>query len=54
MDYATQARKPRPSAGLYSRIIAENGLRWQDIEEHYPVAARYFETVTTSNRNSPS
>jgi beta-glucosidase len=45
VDFATQARTPRPSAALYSRIIAEHGLRQADLDEHYPAAARYFRGV---------
>ena len=38
VDFATQARRPRPSAALYQAIIERNGLSWEDLEEHYPRA----------------
>ncbi|MFN2466167.1 MAG: glycoside hydrolase family 1 protein [Candidatus Dormibacteria bacterium] len=53
VDFATQERRPRPSAALYSAIIARNGLTWDEIEQHHPRAARYFvgETRPSSASN---
>ncbi|HEV3232402.1 MAG TPA: family 1 glycosylhydrolase, partial [Candidatus Dormibacteraeota bacterium] len=42
VDFETQARTPRPSAALYSRIIARGGLAWSELQEHHPRALRYF------------
>jgi beta-glucosidase len=42
VDFSTQARKPRASARLYSRIIEQNGLLWSDLQEHYPAALPHF------------
>lgn len=58
VDFATQVRTPRPSAALYSRLIAQHGLGWSDLQEHYPRALPYFvgagERVIRSRRSSPS
>ncbi len=56
VDFATQERRPRPSAALYSRVVAQNGLAWPEIEEHYPRAARYFvgSPAGASNSSNPS
>ena len=42
VDFATQQRRPRPSAALYSEVIARNGLDWAQLELHYPAGLRYF------------
>ena len=42
VDFDTQARRPRPSARLYSEIIARNGLDWDLLQQHYPTALPYF------------
>jgi beta-glucosidase len=52
VDFATQERRPRPSAALYSAIIARNGLTWEEIQQHHPGAAGYF--VGSDSRLSTS
>ena len=52
VDFATQERKPRPSAVLYSRIVRQNGLEWSDLREHYARALDYFEVSTQVSRSS--
>ncbi|MGI8608786.1 MAG: glycoside hydrolase family 1 protein [Candidatus Dormibacteria bacterium] len=42
VDFETQERKPRPSAALYSAVIAQNGLGWDHLEKHYPTGLPYF------------
>jgi beta-glucosidase len=42
VDFETQARTPRPSAALYSRVIARGGLTWEELQEHHPRGLRYF------------
>ena len=42
VDFKTQARKPRPSAALYTRIIEQGGLTWDQLREYYPRAVPYF------------
>jgi len=42
VDFATQERRPRPSAQMYSGIIARNGLDWDLLQRHYPTALPYF------------
>jgi beta-glucosidase len=42
VDFATQERRPRPSAALYSGIIRRNGLDWDLLQHHYPTALPYF------------
>jgi beta-glucosidase len=58
VDYATQARTPRPSAALYSRIIGQGGLSWSDLQEYYPRALPYFvgagDRVSESRRKTPA
>ena len=36
VDFATQARTPKPSAYLYRDIIGRNGLSASDLERHLP------------------
>jgi hypothetical protein len=58
VDFKTQERKPRPSAALYSRVIAQQGLLWSDLQEHYPRALPYFVGAgpreSRSSRSRPS
>jgi beta-glucosidase len=42
VDFATQERRPRPSAALYSEVIRQNGLSWDLLERHYPAGLRHF------------
>ena len=48
-DFATQTRKPRASAALYSGIIARNGLTRAEAAEHYPRALAYFEPASPAH-----
>lgn len=56
VDFKTQVRTPRPSAALYSRLIAQNGLAWGDLQEYYPRALPYFVggAVSESSRSRPA
>ena len=42
VDFQTQERRPRPSAQLYSQVIARNGLDWELLQREYPAALPYF------------
>ncbi|MDQ6747890.1 MAG: glycoside hydrolase family 1 protein, partial [Candidatus Dormibacteraeota bacterium] len=42
VDFSTQERRPRPSAALYSEVIARKGLTCEQVERYHPVAARYL------------
>ncbi len=57
VDFETQARTPRPSAALYSRVIAQNGLLWSDLQDYYPRALSYFvgagSRLNRSRRSNP-
>jgi beta-glucosidase len=58
VDFQTQERIPRPSAALYSRLIAQRGLVWSDLQDYYPRALPYFvgagSRLSRSRRRSPS
>jgi beta-glucosidase len=56
IDFATQERKPRPSAALYSEIIRRNGLLWSELQDLHPRGLRYFvgSTSRDSSSRSPS
>ncbi|MHB8508271.1 MAG: glycoside hydrolase family 1 protein [Candidatus Dormibacteria bacterium] len=48
VDFETQARTARPSAALYSRIIARNGLSWAQVQQYYPKAMSYFVAASST------
>ncbi|HEX4632234.1 MAG TPA: glycoside hydrolase family 1 protein, partial [Gemmatimonadales bacterium] len=52
VDFATQARVPRPSSLLYSGLIRRNGITWEELREYYPTALGYFETSIRSSASS--
>lgn len=53
VDFETQARTPRHSAEVYSRLIRQNGLLWSDLQEYYPRALPYFVSSSEASRSSP-
>jgi beta-glucosidase/6-phospho-beta-glucosidase/beta-galactosidase len=52
VDFATQARVPRPSSLLYAGLIRRNGITWEELREYYPTALGYFETSIRSSASS--
>lgn len=52
VDFATQERRPRPSAALYSEVITRNGLTWEDLQRHHPAVMRYFVGSSSSSSTS--
>ena len=52
VDFATQERRPRPSADLYSRIVRRGGLSWAELQEYYPRGLPYFVGRGTAARSS--
>jgi len=48
LDPATQERQPRPSAELYARIVRDNGLA-EELLEQYPVPGPQVQNPLTAD-----